>query len=583
MTFRFSIVLLFNILPLLELTSQNQHFLVLSKADSARFNKQAFSLSYEAIEGLSAFRDKCRVLGYLECNIDTIFKKDSSDIAHFHLGPQYKWNTLLLKDQQGLCFSRFNEKVKQNKDRPVDYQAFLRVKEDLLRCCANSGYPFATLVVNNKIDATSLCSSFYFDNGNRVYYDSISLKGGLSINESLLAHYLDIKIGDVYSEEKLNLISSKLSDINFINIDSLPRVKIYDERASLDVYLSQKKNSYINGVLGVFPDQNMDNRLKLNGEFSFGVSNVFALGEVFKLDWRAMDNKSQNFEAITSFPVILNNGLGAGAYLNMHRMDTQYFNLNTQLSIGQTNHKNKIEITFGAAFSNILSVDTNRIVSMGQLPEQIDFKTRNIGVILGKNLNSEDIYFDDYLFFELGSRIGIKELNVNQDIVSIAGGGIGLKLQHEYDSLNEQKGHFETNISLKSQLKLFKRIAVNCRFRGEIIQTNKYLLNELFKEGGLASIRGFNEGEIEAHNFTCMNLEIHYGIEPGSSFFIFTDLAYFENKVIQTNQWGLGFGTGLKFKTGQGEFNLVYAYGKRSGDAILWQNAKVHFGYISYF
>ena len=112
---------------------------------------------------------------------------------------------------------------------------------------------------------------------------------------------------------------------------------------------------------------------------------------------------------------------------------------------------------------------------------------------------------------------------------------------------------------------------------------SQYLLNELYKEGGLASIRGFNEGEIEAHNFACINLEIHYGIEPGSSFFMLSDLAYFQNRVIPINQWGIGFGVGLKFKTTQGEFNLVYAYGKRSEETILWQNAKVHFGYISYF
>ena len=115
MTFRLLIVLLFNMLSLFELSSQSQCFLVLSKNDSTRFKKKAFSLSYSSIEKLSDFRDKCRGLGFLESNIDTLLKKDSSYIAHFHLGPQYKWSSLLMKGQEGLCFKRFNEKINQNK------------------------------------------------------------------------------------------------------------------------------------------------------------------------------------------------------------------------------------------------------------------------------------------------------------------------------------------------------------------------------------------------------------------------------------------------------------------------------------
>jgi hemolysin activation/secretion protein len=119
---------------------------------------------------------------------------------------------------------------------------------------------------------------------------------------------------------------------------------------------------------------------------------------------------------------------------------------------------------------------------------------------------------------------------------------------------------------------------------GEFYYAPEIYQNELFRFGGLNSLRGFNEEELFASTRVVGTLEYRFLLDRNSNVFVFYDQAFYENNAaIYSKDNPLGFGAGLSFGTNLGIFSISYALGKQQGNPILMRNGKIHFGYIAYF
>jgi hemolysin activation/secretion protein len=116
-------------------------------------------------------------------------------------------------------------------------------------------------------------------------------------------------------------------------------------------------------------------------------------------------------------------------------------------------------------------------------------------------------------------------------------------------------------------------------------QTESLFLNELFRIGGLKTLRGFDEQSIFANKFAITNAELRYLLGKNSNVFAFYNQAWYVNEVTKNriSDNPFGFGLGLIFESGAGLFTLVYAVGKQFQNPIEFNSAKIHFGYINYF
>jgi hemolysin activation/secretion protein len=109
--------------------------------------------------------------------------------------------------------------------------------------------------------------------------------------------------------------------------------------------------------------------------------------------------------------------------------------------------------------------------------------------------------------------------------------------------------------------------------------------NELFRFGGLKTLRGFNEEEIFASAYSIFTLEYRLILEQNSYLYVFGDGAYYENMstTIHIHDTPYGFGAGVSFETKAGIFSMSYALGKQFNNPILLRNGKIHFGIVNYF
>ena len=117
------------------------------------------------------------------------------------------------------------------------------------------------------------------------------------------------------------------------------------------------------------------------------------------------------------------------------------------------------------------------------------------------------------------------------------------------------------------------------------IMNQNLFLNELFRIGGLKTLKGFDEQSIFANKYLIGNFELRYLFQQNSGFMIFWNGAWYENSVlakpIVDNPWGAG--VGMNIETGAGVFSFYYALGKQLDNAMAFQQAKIHFGFTNFF
>lgn len=109
--------------------------------------------------------------------------------------------------------------------------------------------------------------------------------------------------------------------------------------------------------------------------------------------------------------------------------------------------------------------------------------------------------------------------------------------------------------------------------------------NELFRIGGLKSLRGFDEESIHATGFAIFTLEYRYLLEENSYLYLFGEGAYVENVSRNISEYDTpyGFGAGISFQIKAGIFSLSYALGSQKQNPIDVKGGKVHFGIVNYF
>jgi len=109
--------------------------------------------------------------------------------------------------------------------------------------------------------------------------------------------------------------------------------------------------------------------------------------------------------------------------------------------------------------------------------------------------------------------------------------------------------------------------------------------NELYRIGGIKSLRGTDEESIFASAYAIGTVEYRFIYETNANFYLFFDGAYWENQSldIYLSDTPIGFGVGTSFETKAGIFSLSYALGKQFDAPIQLNAGKVHFGFTSLF
>ena len=154
-----------------------------------------------------------------------------------------------------------------------------------------------------------------------------------------------------------------------------------------------------------------------------------------------------------------------------------------------------------------------------------------------------------------------------------------------YDSVNLKTTQYKGDVHADIYLPIAARSVLNIGTNAAYLQSPTIFENELFRFGGLKSLRGFDESSILASRYIIGKAEYRFILEQNSYLLLFYNLAYYERNGSATflSDTPYGFGAGLTFETRLGIFSFTYALGSQQDNPIVFRSAKIHFGLINYF
>lgn len=513
----------------------------------------------------------------------------TKDSVHFevNVNQAYKWLKLKnpifdnnLLSAAGFNTTNFNNQIFS----PDDYSQ--KVKS-ALNWLQNNSFPFASFSLDSVIiDSSTITANIKFSKGPQIFFDSIKIIGNAKISPTFLANYTNIKFGKYYNENILKRTDSRLSELPYLTLNQSSVIYFYGNKAKLITYLSNKKASSFDGIIGFAPNSSKSNKLIITGDLNLKLQNILGSGKALELNYRSFLNNSQELKFKFNYPYIFNSKIALDYALNLLLYDTSFFDLQNDFAFQyRLIGTNYLKVFYATQNTSLITVDTNFIKNSKTLPNINDLKKDFYGI----GLKFTKI---DYLpnpnkgyILEMDLAIGTKSITKNATINAILLQGQNGENYKLYDSIKLNYTQYKATIKFENYLKIKQNIVLKTEVNAAWFQTESLFLNELFRIGGLKTLRGFDEQSIFANKFVITNAELRYLLGKNSNVFAFYNQAWYVNEVsknrISDNPFG--FGAGLVFESGAGLFTLVYAVGKQFQNPIEFNSAKIHFGYINYF
>ena len=508
-------------------------------------------------KGADALHYSLETIGFIENELRSLQKKnDSTYIALYHLGPKYKSIQLFYSKKD---FSK-KELLQVSKKITDSYfiLPFNTIESSITKLNylkTENGNAFARIKLENitKRKKGSLSANIVVVNGDARTIDSIIVKGYEKISKSHIKYYAGIKKGKKFNKSNLIEKSNILNSLGFVSVTKPPEILFKKDSTIVYLYLKKEKNNLFDGILGFATDEDSQ-KLIFNGYLNLELNNNLNFGEQFLLNYKADGKDQQNFRARLTLPYLFNTPFGLITELKIFKRDSTFSTSDQLIKVRyQINPTSKTYLGYKAYESSNLRKDNSINIDVE------DYTSKFLLAGLSYTKTQNNILFPIKSKFHLDTEIGSKETKITTESQLRAS-----LLFYYIFNLN-----YKNSIYLKNNTK-----AVN---------SDSYLINELFRFGGINSIRGFNENSIDASFYSVLNSEYRYQFNQDIYIHSIIDFAYFENQITALKQKLYSFGIGIGLQTSAGIIKFSIANGNAENQDFNFSNTKIHISISSKF
>jgi hypothetical protein len=116
------------------------------------------------------------------------------------------------------------------------------------------------------------------------------------------------------------------------------------------------------------------------------------------------------------------------------------------------------------------------------------------------------------------------------------------------------------------------------------LQSKTYLINELFRFGGINSIVGFNENSLQANFLNATRIEYRKNLSTTLYWTAILDYGLYQDKTIIEQYDSLtGIGSGLKLANKNGLLSILYSVGSTAKQKLDTKNALIQISFKTFF
>jgi hypothetical protein len=539
--------------------SFGQHFYLKISSEIKSENNSIDSIGYQKkhdnvksiLEEEKKFKSRVTTIGYFEASFSSIKKiNDSTFQIYASLGRQTKYTHIYIgkknKEENPAIFNLEKDTIKIKTEEVENYL------NELLSRFEKSGYALVKLRLKNQQSKNNeLYSEIEIVNEKIRKLDQIVINGYDKFPKSHTKNLIRLYRKKVFNQDNLKQLYNDVSKFRFVKQTKFPEILFTKDSTKAYVYLEKNKANSFDGFIGF--TNNKQKKIVFSGYLDLQLQNLMNGGEKINIFWKSDGNDQKTFNASTELPYIFKSPLGIKAQLNIFKQDSIFQNTQTDIDLGYYfNYNTRIYLGYQESESSDIQNTNSSSLS--------DFNNQFLtGQFEYFNYDNESFLFPDKTFIKLKLGTGKRTATQREDNQFL----VKLEAAHNF-FLNPKNIFF-----VKSQ--------------NAYLSSNNYLINELFRFGGINSIRGFNENSLQGNFFSSVLTEYRYLASSNLYLHSIIDYGYLQDQ--STNQsnsiLGLGFGFGMATKNGL--FNLVYANGSTKDQPVKLSNSIVQISFKANF
>jgi outer membrane protein assembly factor BamA len=545
---------------------------------------QLYSSSAELQLGLQELQQKVidvyRHSGYYFAHIDSVVLTsrgiDSTSVAasiYLTEGREYRIGRIAISGASVLDSGVIRSRLSQSARDILDEEALKRDIDDLLSRYEELGYPFAKVDLS-AITPIALDSShgellvrLTVDEGVRAHIGRIIVRGNTSTTEDVIRRELRIPIGSYYDRLALSRARSRLERLGFFEQVGEPELyEMDDSTVAISITVKEGNTTTIDGILGYNPPRSSKEKGFVTGLVDLVFGNIAGTGRRGSINYVKEETRT-NLEVRYLEPWILNYPVNVEASYAQQEQDTTY-----------------VRSTIAGDARWMLSEDVSvaALISMEKitptvLPDVLPttFDSRQITTGLSGQYDSRDNLFapTSGLFGSFSANYGTKQIfGPLQLIDSATPASVGIRTVSLQTSGYFQLGgpRFIGAVDVK---------ASTVSAHGSSLE-----ISDLFRLGGIRSIRGYREGELLVSRYAIFRLEPRYMTGRLSYLFAFLDAGYLVRDAVRNDETEqaaqpLSYGLGLQLESPLGLLSVSIALAK----SVPIDQAKIHLGVVKQF
>lgn len=356
-------------------------------------------------------------------------------------------------------------------------------------------------------------------------------------------------LGTLLSQKNITKISSDLSAIPFVTSPKKPEILFTKDSTTIYLYIKKRKANRFDGFIGLVTDDS--NKASINGYIDLDLINPFNKGEQLTLYWKDNGSAQKTFRAKAGLPYIFNSPIGIKGIIEIFSEEDKF--QTTTLSVDFGYHIN--------FFTEVL---------LGYQSNQSATLTDAIGSIKD--------YTNNFLTSSFVKQKNFKERPELNNYTTRLSIGIGNR-----ETTNSSSSQQKLLLFIAKNFLLHPKHVVHVATENFGLRSPNVLTNELYRFGGLNSIRGFNENTLQANQAHNLMTEYRFYFSGNSYIHSIIDYGFANDVTIQKSTTFKSFGLGLGIASKSGLLQLIYANGSTDDNPINISNSIVHVGYKSSF
>jgi hypothetical protein len=557
------------LLFILSLHCGAQNFELQLTATSSAENKIIDSLNYTPRhKNLNSLRleiettsQRLSNLGYIENTVTERHQaNDSTYIAKFHLGTKIKFVHIHIGKNKATA-KLLSTHIKQDSIflQYADVENFLQQNTIKLE---KEGYSLAKVKLTNiQKKGNTLFTELQFESENRRQLNAIVIKHSEDSQQNNFpkGHLTQISRrykNKVFNQDIVSKINSEFEKFGFVNQIKYPEVLFTEDSTKVYVYLQKRKSNTFDGFIGFSNNENK--KLTLNGYLDLSLQNTLHVGEQFSLYWKTDGNGQRTFKTSLELPYLFTSPIGLKGELNIFKQDSTFQNTKTAIDISYfVNYDTRIYLGYQSTVSSDIQNAGSSIIS----DYTNSFVTANL----------------DYSYYDSTNSLFLKQSTL---LLKTGSGNREMQNQAENSKKNKQ---FFLELQAILTFNLNSKNNVNIKTQNYYLHSSNYFTNELYRFGGINSIRGFIENSLTANFMTSILTEYRYVVSPSLYFHTILDYCRLEGPAAiatgdkKNNLLGIGIGLGAQTKAGL--LKISMANGSSRNEKIKFSNTIIHLSY----